>query len=78
MLRPLNITCLQTRSMPDFSSALNAALQARAGIILVPSAFTQKTGEAHWHVLNQARARISSLSHDRSCFLTAEQGWRAA
>jgi len=31
---------------------------ARAGaeILTVPAAFTQKTGEAHWHVLNRARA----------------------
>ena len=27
-----------------------------AQIIFVPSAFTKKTGEAHWHVLNRARA----------------------
>ena len=31
---------------------------ARAGaeILLVPAAFTKRTGEAHWHVLNRARA----------------------
>ena len=31
---------------------------ARAGaeILTVPAAFTQKTGEVHWHVLNRARA----------------------
>ncbi|MEF2548026.1 carbon-nitrogen hydrolase family protein [Aurantimonas sp. E1-2-R+4] len=31
---------------------------ARAGaeIIVVPAAFTKRTGEAHWHVLNRARA----------------------
>ena len=27
-----------------------------AEILMVPSAFTKKTGEAHWHVLNRARA----------------------
>ncbi|WP_136659610.1 carbon-nitrogen hydrolase family protein [Nitratireductor sp. XY-223] len=27
-----------------------------AEILLVPAAFTKKTGEAHWHVLNRARA----------------------
>tara|TARA_Y100001970_G_C14214785_1_gene849004 strand:- start:179 stop:994 length:816 start_codon:yes stop_codon:yes gene_type:complete len=27
-----------------------------AEILFVPSAFTKKTGEAHWHVLNRARA----------------------
>ena len=30
--------------------------QAGAEIIMVPAAFTKKTGEAHWHVLNRARA----------------------
>jgi len=30
--------------------------QAGAEIICVPSAFTKKTGEAHWHILNRARA----------------------
>lgn len=29
---------------------------AGAEIICVPAAFTKRTGEAHWHVLNQARA----------------------
>jgi len=30
--------------------------QAGAEILTVPSAFTQATGEVHWHVLNRARA----------------------
>lgn len=30
--------------------------QAGAEIICVPAAFVKKTGEAHWHVLNRARA----------------------
>jgi len=30
--------------------------QAGAEILLVPAAFTKKTGQAHWHILNQARA----------------------
>ncbi|MFL2738656.1 MAG: carbon-nitrogen hydrolase family protein [bacterium] len=30
--------------------------QAGAQILVVPAAFTKKTGEAHWHVLNRARA----------------------
>ena len=30
--------------------------KAGAEILLVPAAFTKKTGEAHWHVLNRARA----------------------
>lgn len=30
--------------------------QAGAEILAIPSAFTKKTGEAHWHILNRARA----------------------
>ncbi|MFL2809130.1 MAG: carbon-nitrogen hydrolase family protein [bacterium] len=30
--------------------------QAGAQILVVPAAFTKKTGETHWHVLNRARA----------------------
>ena len=30
--------------------------KAGAEIIMVPAAFTKTTGEAHWHVLNRARA----------------------
>ena len=30
--------------------------KAGAEIICIPAAFTKKTGEAHWHVLNRARA----------------------
>ena len=30
--------------------------QAGAEIVCVPAAFTKKTGEAHWHILNRARA----------------------
>ena len=30
--------------------------QAGAEILFVPAAFTKKTGEVHWHVLNRARA----------------------
>ena len=30
--------------------------QVGAEIVCVPAAFTKKTGEAHWHILNRARA----------------------
>jgi predicted amidohydrolase len=30
--------------------------KAGAEIICIPAAFTKKTGEAHWHILNRARA----------------------
>ena len=31
-------------------------VQAVAEILAIPSAFAKKTGEAHWHMLNRARA----------------------
>ncbi len=30
--------------------------KAGAEVLLVPAAFTKKTGQAHWHILNRARA----------------------
>lgn len=39
-----------------FSSLYNAYAKRGAGILFIPSAFTQKTGEAHWKVLVRARA----------------------
>lgn len=30
--------------------------QAGAGVLAIPAAFTRMTGEAHWHILNRARA----------------------
>ncbi|HGG05157.1 MAG TPA: carbon-nitrogen hydrolase family protein [Aliiroseovarius sp.] len=39
-----------------FPGLYRALAQAGADIICIPAAFTQKTGEAHWHVLNRARA----------------------
>ncbi|MBY8974477.1 carbon-nitrogen hydrolase family protein [Rhodobacteraceae bacterium NNCM2] len=39
--------------------------QAGAEILAVPAAFTKKTGEAHWHVLNRARAI------ENGCFVVA-------
>src|SRR5271155_5409671 len=33
-----------------------ALAEAGASFLAIPSAFTQQTGEAHWHVLNRARA----------------------
>ncbi|MEM6932785.1 MAG: carbon-nitrogen hydrolase family protein [Pseudomonadota bacterium] len=38
---------------------------AGAEILAVPAAFTRKTGEAHWHVLNRARAI------ENGCFVVA-------
>ncbi|MEM7302758.1 MAG: carbon-nitrogen hydrolase family protein [Pseudomonadota bacterium] len=39
--------------------------KAGAEILAVPAAFTKKTGEAHWHVLNRARAI------ENGCFVVA-------
>jgi predicted amidohydrolase len=39
-----------------FAALYRALAMAGAGIIAIPSAFTQQTGEAHWSVLLRARA----------------------
>lgn len=39
-----------------FPHLYRALAQAGAEIICAPAAFTKKTGEAHWHILNRARA----------------------
>jgi deaminated glutathione amidase len=39
-----------------FPQLYRALAQAGAEILAVPAAFTRTTGEAHWHVLNRARA----------------------
>ena len=39
-----------------FAYLYRALAQAGAGMFAVPAAFTRQTGEAHWHVLNRARA----------------------
>jgi deaminated glutathione amidase len=39
-----------------FPSLYRALAEAGCSFLAIPSAFTQQTGEAHWHVLNRARA----------------------
>jgi len=39
-----------------FPSLYRALAEAGSSFISIPSAFTRKTGEAHWHVLMRARA----------------------
>ena len=39
-----------------FPALYRALAEAGASFLAIPSAFTQQTGEAHWHVLNRARA----------------------
>jgi predicted amidohydrolase len=54
-----------------FPALYRALAEAGATMLAVPSAFTQQTGEAHWHVLNRARAI------ENGCFvLAAAQGGR--
>jgi predicted amidohydrolase len=44
-----------------FPALYRAYAQAGAEMLAIPAAFTRTTGEAHWHVLNRARA-IENLS----------------
>jgi len=39
-----------------FAQLYRALALAGAEVLAVPAAFTKRTGEAHWHVLNRARA----------------------
>ncbi|MGI8526069.1 MAG: carbon-nitrogen hydrolase family protein [Pseudolabrys sp.] len=39
-----------------FPALYGALAEAGATMVAIPSAFTRQTGEAHWHVLNRARA----------------------
>ncbi len=39
-----------------FPGLFRSLAQGGAEIIICPAAFTRKTGEAHWHILNRARA----------------------
>ena len=39
-----------------FPALYRALAEAGASFFAIPSAFTRQTGEAHWHVLNRARA----------------------
>jgi deaminated glutathione amidase len=48
-----------------FPHLYRALAQAGAHFLAIPSAFTQKTGEAHWHVLLRARAI------ENGCFIFA-------
>jgi predicted amidohydrolase len=52
-----------------FPALYRALAEAGASFLAIPSAFTQQTGEAHWHVLTRARAI------ENGCFvLAAAQG----
>ena len=52
-----------------FPALYRALAEAGASFLAIPSAFTRQTGEAHWHILNRARAV------ENGCFvLAAAQG----
>jgi predicted amidohydrolase len=52
-----------------FPALYRALAEAGSSFLAIPSAFTKQTGEAHWHVLNRARAI------ENGCFvLAAAQG----
>ena len=44
-----------------FPALYRALAEAGASFLAIPSAFTRQTGEAHWHVLNRARAHRERL-----------------
>ena len=48
-----------------FPHLYRSLAKAGAGLLVVPSAFTQVTGQAHWHVLLRARAI------ETGCFVVA-------
>jgi predicted amidohydrolase len=48
-----------------FPALYRALAEAGATMLAIPSAFTKQTGEAHWHVLNRARAI------ENGCFVVA-------
>jgi hypothetical protein len=48
-----------------FQNCFRDLAQAGAEAIAVPAAFVKKTGQAHWHVLNRARAI------ENGCFIIA-------
>jgi predicted amidohydrolase len=39
-----------------FAALYRTLVQGGASILAIPAAFTRTTGEAHWHILNRARA----------------------
>jgi predicted amidohydrolase len=52
-----------------FPALYRALAEAGSAFLAIPSAFTRQTGEAHWHVLNRARAI------ENGCYvLSAAQG----
>ena len=61
-----------------FPQLYRALAQAGAEILAVPAAFTAVTGEAHWHVLNRARAIENGAVVVAPCAVGAVPGGGAA
>lgn len=57
-----------------FPDLFRTLAKAGAEIICVPAAFVQKTGEAHWHVLNRARAVENGVFIISPCAIGAVPG----
>ena len=57
-----------------FAALYRQLAQAGADILMVPAAFTKKTGEAHWHVLNRARAIENGAFVVASCAIGDVEG----
>jgi predicted amidohydrolase len=53
-----------------FPALYRALAEAGATMLAIPSAFTQQTGDAHWHVLNRARA----IENGAYVFAAAQSG----
>lgn len=52
--------------------------QAGAEILAAPAAFTKKTGEAHWHILNRARAIENGCFVVSACAIGSVEGGGAS
>ena len=61
-----------------FPQLYRALAQAGAEILAIPAAFTKVTGEAHWHVLNRARAIENGAVVVAPCAVGAVPGGGAA
>ena len=61
-----------------FPQLYRTLAQAGAEILAVPAAFTKVTGEAHWHVLNRARAIENGAVVVAPCAVGAVSGGGAA
>jgi hypothetical protein len=48
-----------------FPALYRALAESGSAFLAIPSAFTRQTGEAHWHILNRARAI------ENGCFVLA-------